>query len=152
MGMWGPGGNQHSDEMSPSSGRSLCKTHKPNHTLPLFSSQISTLSQSQNSHHSKCNKVLEAQHNSSQFKWNENSAVNRQEVIPIFPINHNNEAYSQSTSNNAFSSGDSHQTNHRLHRHSTEISNCEVWPTYSQYQYFTYHVPNSHHQHQASTQ
>lgn len=155
--MWGSGGNQQSNEMSPvnaspSNTRSPCQTPKPNHSLSLFNNQISVHPQ-QNVHHEKCAKALD---NSHHIKWNGNSASNSKEVISIFPIHHNNEAYSQATLNQPGGAlhTDSHHSNHHLHRHSSDISNCEVWPTaYSQYQYFSYHhVPNAHHQHQASTQ
>lgn len=150
--MYGSGGNQQSNEMSPtpsSNTRSPCQTPKPNHSLSLFNNQSTVHAQ----HHEKCNKALEAQQNSHHIKWNGNSAVNNKEVISIFPIHHNNEAYSQSASTNALHAVDSHHSNHHLHRHSSDIANCEVWPSaYSQYQYFSYHhVPNAHH-HQASTQ
>lgn len=149
--MWGSG-NQQANEMSPlnaspSNTRSPCQTPKLNHSLLLFNNQSSVHSQ-QNQLHEKCNKTLDSQHH---IKWNGNSGVNTsKEVISIFPIHHNNEAYSQTASTNALH--ESHQ-NHHLHRHSSEISS-EVWPSaYSQYQYFSYHhVPNAHHQHQASTQ
>lgn len=156
--MWGSGGNQQSNEMSPvnaspSNTRSPCQTPKPNHSISLFNNQTSVHPQ-QNQHHEKCNKALETQHNSHHTKWNGNSATNSKEVISIFPIHHNNEAaYSQSASTNALHSVESHHSNHLLHRHSTDITSCEVYPSaYSQYQYFSYHhVPNAH-QHQASTQ
>lgn len=153
--MWGAG-NQQANEMSPvntssSNTRSPCQTPKSNHSLSLFANQTSIHPQ-QNAHNDKCSKILDNHH----IKWNGNSAVNNgKEVISIFPIHHNNEAYTQSTANNALHSADSHHSNHHLHRHSSEIGNCEVWPSaYSQYQYFSYHhVPNAHHhQHQASTQ
>lgn len=159
--MWGAGGNQPSNEMSPvnaspSNTRSPCQTPKPNpsHSLSLFGNQAASVHAQQ--HHNlqleKCNKTLDNSHHN---KWNGNSALNSKEVISIFPIHHNNEAYSQSASTNAHHhTADSHHTNHHLHRHTSDIANCEVWPTaYSQYQYFSYHhVPNAHHQHQASTQ
>lgn len=146
--MWGPGGNQQSNDMSPvnaspSSTRSPCQTPKPNHSLSIFNNQTSVHPQ-QNQHLEKCNKTLDAQH-----KWNGNSSS--KDVISIFPIHSNNESYSQANAN----ADSHHHSNHHLHRHSSEIANCEVWPAaYSQYQYFSYHhVPNAHHQHQsASTQ
>lgn len=156
--MWGSG-NQQSNDMSPvnaspSNTRSPCQTPKPNHSLSLFNNQTSLHAQ-QSAHHEKCSKLLDSQHNSHHIKWNGNAAVNSgKEVISIFPIHHNNDAYSQSAaSSNALHSVDSHHSNHHLHRHSSDISS-EVWPSaYSQYQYFSYHhVPNAHHQHQASTQ
>lgn len=154
--MWGSG-NQQANEMSPanattSNTRSPCQTPKPSHSLSLFNNQT-TIHPQQNPHHEKCNKSLETQNNSHHIKWNGNSSVNSKEVISIFPIHHNNEAFTQPTSTNTLH--DSYHSNHHLHRNSSDITNCEVWPTaaYSQYQYFSYHhVPNAHHQHQASTQ
>lgn len=158
--MWGSGNQQSNDvspvNVSPSNTRSPCQTPKPNHSLSLFNNQT-TIHAQQNPHHDKCSsgKALEAQHNSHHIKWNGNNNSSK-EVISIFPIHHNNEAYTQSASTNALhhSVDSHHHSNHHLHRHSSDISNCEVWPTaYSQYQYFSYHhVPNAHHQHQASTQ
>lgn len=159
--MWGSGNQQSNDvsvNVSPLNTRS-CQTPKPNHSLSLFNNQT-TIHAQQNPHHDKCSSKasLEAQHNSHHIKWNgsnNSSSSSSKEVISIFPIHHNNEAYTQSASANALHSVDSHHhSNHHLHRHSSDISNCEVWPTaYSQYQYFSYHhVPNAHHQHQASTQ
>lgn len=161
--MWGSGNQQSNDvspvNVSPSNTRSPCQTPKPNHSLSLFNNQT-TIHAQQNPHNDKCTSkaaALEAQHNSHHIKWNGNgnNSNSGKEVISIFPIHHNNEAYTQSASANALHhSVDSHHSNHHLHRHSSDISNCEVWPTaYSQYQYFSYHhVPNAHHQHQASTQ
>lgn len=153
--MWGSG-NQQSNEMSPvnaspSNTKSPCQTPKPSHSLSLFNNQT-TIHPQQNPHHEKCNKNLETQNNSHHIKWNGNSSSNTKEVISIFPIHHNNEAFSQPASTNALH--DSYHSNHHLHRNSNDITNCEVWPSaYSQYQYFSYHhVPNAHHQHQASTQ
>lgn len=156
--MWGSGNQQINNEMSPvnaspSNTRSPCQTPKPNHSISLFNNQTSSIHSQQNPHHEKCNnKSLETQNNSHHIKWNGNSSVNTKEVISIFPIHHNNEAFSQPASTNALH--ESYHSNHHLHRNSSEITNCEVWPTaYSQYQYFSYHhVPNAHHQHQASTQ
>lgn len=148
--MWGTG-NQQSNEMSPltaspSNTRSPCQTPKPNHSLSLFNNQA------MGQHHEKCGGKLHDGHH----KWNGNSAAannSAKEVISIFPIHHNNDSYSQSASTNALHTVDTHHSNHHLHRHTSDISS-EVWPAaYSQYQYFSYHhVPNAHHQHQASTQ
>lgn len=149
--MWGSGNHQPANEMSPSnSTRSPCQTPKPNHSVSLFNNNQAGAHQ----HHDKCSKALDAQNSSHHIKWNGSSSNNNnKEVISIFPIHHNNEAYSQSASTNALHTAESHHSNHHLHRHSSDIANCEVWPSaYSQYQYFSYHHVNAHHQHQASTQ
>jgi hypothetical protein len=90
--------------------------------------------------HEKHSKDAEA----SIAKWNGNSCGNNKEVISILPIHHNSENSSSSASPNALHTVDTRYTNHARHN---EISNCEVWPAYSQYQYFPYHhVSNAHHQ------
>jgi hypothetical protein len=133
--MWGSGGNQQSNEMSPvnvaspSNTRSPCQTPK----LSLFNQQ------QQNSHHEKCNKTLDSQH-----KWNGNAVNSGKEVISIFPI-HNNDAYSQSASANAHHHIDSHHNNHHLHRHSSDIASENVWPYSYPYAFYAQ-------QHQTSTQ
>lgn len=136
--MWGSGGNQQSNEMSPVNVASPSNTTRS----PCQTPKLSLFNQQQNSHHEKCNKSLDSQqHNSHHhIKWNGNAAVNSgKEVISIFPI-HNNDAYSQSASANAHHI-DSH---HNLHRHSSEITSENVW-TYPYSSYF-------YAQHSASTQ
>lgn len=150
--MWGSGNNQTSNDLtssSPSNTRSPCQTPKPNtHSLGMFSQSNSHSQQ----HPDKCSKAMDTQSNAHHTKWNGNASSNK-EVISIFPIHHNNEAYSQTASTNALHATDSHHSSHHLHRHTGDIANCEVWPSaYSQYQYFSYHHVNAHHQHQASTQ
>lgn len=148
--MWGSG-NQQPNEMSPANAspntRSPCETPKSNHSLSLFNNQAAV--HAQQSHGlEKCSKPMDSQHvGSHHIKWNGNSGPNAsKEVISIFPIHHGNEVYSQTASANAH---DSHHPNHHIHRHSSDITSCEVWPSaYPQYQYFSY----AHHQHQASTQ
>lgn len=134
--MWGSGGNQQSNEMSPVNVASPTNTRSPCQTPKL-----SLFNQQQNSHHEKCNKTLDSQHN-SHHKWNGNAAVNSgKEVISIFPI-HNSDAYSQSASTNAHHI-DSHHNNHHLHRHSSEITSENVWPYSYPYAFYAQHQQTS---------
>lgn len=132
--MWGAGGNQQSNEMSP------VNVASPSNRSPCQTPKLSLFNQQQNLHHEKCNKNLDPQH-ISHHKWNGNAAINSgKEVISIFPI-HNNDAYSQSANAHHI---DSHHNNHHLHRHSSEITE-NVWP-------YSYPYAFSYAQHQASTQ
>jgi hypothetical protein len=147
--MWGSG-NQSSNEMSSpaSNTRSPCDTPKHFNHHHHHNSPVPTTTLNQQSTVEKCGKNIESIQN--HVKWNGNSAINNgKEVISIFPIHHNSEAYTPPASTNPLSHSidTHHHSNHHLHR--SDITNCEVWP-YSQYQYFSYH--HAHHQHQASTQ
>jgi hypothetical protein len=149
--MWGSNHSRSSDDV-PMSTRSPCDTPKSvnnsfanfhansNNTLPVAAAYDK---------HGK-EQIESIQSTPHHIKWNGNACGNNnKEVISIFPIHHNSETSSSpSASSNAL-----HDTRYSNHTRHNEISNCEVWPAYSQYQYFPYHhVSNAHHQHPTSTQ
>lgn len=140
--MWG---NNHSRSSSDDIARSPCGT--PKSTSENFGGGFNSNTLTT---HDKQNKDFDSLQSSQHIKWNGNSCGNNKEVISIFPIHHNSENSSSSASSNALHSVDTRYSNHTRHN---EIPNCEVWPAYSQYQYFPYHhVSNAHHQHPTSTQ
>lgn len=149
--MWGSNNHSRSSDDVPLSTRSPCDTPKAannsfgnfhannsnNNVLPVAAT------------YDKQSKEIEGiQSTPHHIKWNGNACGNNKEVISIFPIHHSSETSSPSASSNAL-----HDTRYSNHTRHNEISNCEVWPAYSQYQYFPYHhVSNAHHQHPTSTQ
>lgn len=140
--MWGSNHSRSSDDV-PMSTRSPCDTPKSASSFGNFHNNTAA--------YDKQNKeqIESIQSTPHHIKWNGNACGNNKEVISIFPIHHNSETSSPSAS----SSNALHDTRYSNHTRHNEISNCEVWPAYSQYQYFPYHhVSNAHHQHPTSTQ
>lgn len=147
--MWGSNHSRSSDDV-PLSTRSPCDTPKSvNNSFGNFhgSNNAMPVAAAYDKQSKEMESIQSAQHH---IKWNGNACGNNKEVISIFPIHHNSETSSPSAS----SSNALHDTRYSNHTRHNEISNCEVWPAYSQYQYFPYHhVSNAHHQqHPTSTQ
>jgi hypothetical protein len=131
--MWGSNHSRSSDD-------GLLINRSPCNTPKSASESFGSFNSNAMPAHEKHSKDAEAI-----VKWNGNSCGNNKEVISILPIHHNSENSSSSASPNTLHTVDTrYTTNHARHN---EISNCEVWPAYSQYQYFPYHhVSNAHHQ------
>lgn len=167
--MWGTG-NAHQTNENTSTATSPSSTRSPNNTPRSANATPSSNNlYSHNQHYNNSNQQHHIQQQQSMIdslnlhpsshqhhnKWNENTVSNSKDVISVFPLQSNTELYSttnsQSPSSNSIHSNDHH---HHHHQHLGGIgSNCEVFPAYSQYQYFSYHhIQPSHHQHASSTQ
>lgn len=168
--MWGTG-NAHQTNENTSTATSPSSTRSPNNTPRSANATPSSNNlYSHNQHYNNSNQQHHIQQQQTMIdslnlhpsshqhhnKWNENTVnSNSKDVISVFPLQSNTELYSttnsQSPSSNSIHSNDHH---HHHHQHLGGIgSNCEVFPAYSQYQYFSYHhIQPSHHQHASSTQ
>lgn len=168
--MWGTG-NAHQTNENTSTATSPSSTRSPNNTPRSANATPSNNNlYSHNQHYNNSNQQHHIQQQQTMIdslnlhpsshqhhnKWNENTVnSNSKDVISVFPLQSNTELYSttnsQSPSSNSIHSNDHH---HHHHQHLGGIgSNCEVFPAYSQYQYFSYHhIQPSHHQHASSTQ